>query len=334
MSDPATTVDLRPMTVGRLLRLGQQALARRDAFVPWGCMHDPQPPEPPSTSDPAFTVTLARDVSPVTTSGTPSPGLDAEILLAFALECSRTDLYRDRDRLIEDERLKQYQRLIEERAHGVPIAYLTGHREFWSLDLLVSRATLIPRPETELLVERALAMLPAREKRRVADLGTGSGAVALAIASERPHYEIVATDVSGSALTVAMANARRLDLANVQFNQGAWLAALDSTPFDLIVSNPPYIGEKDPHLEQGDVRFEPRRALVSGADGLEALREIVAGSREHLRKGGWLMVEHGMTQGASVRSLMLSSGYWEIATHRDLAGLERVTQAQWNGHDA
>lgn len=334
MNDPATTVDLKPMTIGELLRAGQQALARRDAFVPWGCMHDPQAAvEPAPGDDPAFAVTLARDVSPVSAAGTPSPGLDAEVLLASVLACTRADLFRDRDRRVDDALVAPYRRLIEERAHGMPVAYLTGRREFWSLDLLVSRATLIPRPETETLVERALSVLPTREKRRVADLGTGSGAVALAIASERPHFEIVATDISGSALTVAMANARRLDLTNVEFVQGAWFAALDATPFDLIVANPPYVAEKDPHLEQGDVRFEPRRALVSGSDGLEALREIVTGSRAHLRKNGWLMVEHGMTQGASVRSLMLASGFWEVATHRDLAGLERVTQAQWRGSD-
>lgn len=333
MSESATTLDSGTMTVGRLLRTGVQALARRDAFVPWGCMHEPQHQDSPSNPDPAFAVTLARDISQVSTGGTPSPGLDAEVLLAYVLGCSRSDLFRDRDEPVDEDQLKRYQRAIEERAHGIPVAYLTGRREFWSLELLVTRATLIPRPETELLVERALAVLPAREKRRIADLGTGSGAVALAIASERPYFDIVATDISDSALTVAIANAQRLDLSNVGFNKGSWLGALDDSPFDLIVSNPPYVADKDPHLEQGDVRFEPRRALVSGSDGLEALREIVSGSGKHLRKGGWLVLEHGMTQGASVRSLMIANGYWEVATHRDLAGLERVTQAQWNGVD-
>jgi release factor glutamine methyltransferase len=330
MNQPAPAAPTT-ITVGQLLRAAEQALAARDAFVPWGCMHQPESAPTAVNPDPVFAVTSATDTSPVLATASPSPRLDAEILLAHVCKCSRVDLIRDCDQVVTLENAQLFQRAIEQRADGVPVAYLTGHREFWSLDLEVSRDTLIPRPETELLVERALELLPVHDPSSVAELGTGSGAVALAIARERRKATVTATDRSNAALEVAQRNAARLGLRDVGFRAGDWLAALDETLVDLIVSNPPYIAEGDPHLQQSDVRFEPRSALIGGRDGLDAIRRIVAGARVHLRRGGWLLLEHGMTQGASVRSLLLSAGYWEVVTHRDLAGLERVTQAQWNG---
>lgn len=215
--------------------------------------------------------------------------------------------------------------LVQRRAAGEPIAYLTGVREFWSLALHVTPATLIPRPETELLVELALARIPADGNCTVADLGTGSGAVALALAHERPRARVIATDISAAALAVARANAARLDLTHVEFRPGEWLAALGDTVVDLIATNPPYVREDDPHLREGDVRFEPRSALTAGADGLDAIRAIAAGAGDRLRPGGWLLTEHGHDQGAAVRALLREKGYLDTESFRDLAGLERVT---------
>ncbi|MGN6313584.1 MAG: peptide chain release factor N(5)-glutamine methyltransferase, partial [Rhodanobacteraceae bacterium] len=219
--------------------------------------------------------------------------------------------------------------LIARRARGEPIAYLIGSRGFHALELRVSPDVLIPRPETELLVELALARIPVDAECRVADLGTGSGAIALSIARERPRARVLATDASGAALAVARDNARRLNLTNVGFAQGDWCAALgDGCDFDLIVSNPPYIAEDDPHLREGDLRFEPRAALASGADGLDAICAIVRDARAHLRGGGWLLLEHGFAQGAQVRALLQESGYREVFTERDLEGRERTTGAR------
>lgn len=331
MNQPASAPIEAPVTVRQLLRAAELALAARDAFVPWGCMHEPDEGAKAANPDPVFAVTSVADTLPVLAAASPSPRLDAEILLAHVCKCSRVDLIRDCDELVTPENARLFQLAIEQRADGIPIAYLIGHKEFWSLDLEVSRDTLIPRPETELLVERALELLPVHDPCSVAELGTGSGAVALAIARERRKAAVTATDRSATALEVAQRNAARLGLRDIGFRTGDWVAALDETLFDLIVSNPPYIAEGDPHLQQGDVRFEPRLALVSGRDGLDAIRRIITDARTHLRRGGWLLLEHGMTQGASVRSLMLSAGYWEVVTYRDIAGLERVTQAQWNG---
>ncbi len=248
---------------------------------------------------------------------------EAEILLGHALEVKRPFLYANPGMDVPRQRQARFQRLLRRRNQGTPIAYLTGTRSFWSLDLRVTPAVLIPRPETELLVEKALQLIPAGARQRLADLGTGSGAIALALARERPQCEIHATDCSLDALHVASDNARRHQLQQVQFHHGSWTTPL-SGRFDLIVSNPPYIAQADPHLQQGDCRFEPRLALTPGADGLSALRQIAAEAHELLRAGGWLLLEHGYEQAAAVRSMLGAAGYSDISTHRDLAGIERV----------
>src|SRR5690606_29533287 len=219
----------------------------------------------------------------------------------------------------------RFEALVARRAAGEPVAYLVGTRGFWRLELAVTPDTLVPRPETELLVELALARIDPRAAARVADLGTGSGAIALAIAGERPRARVVATDASAAALEVARANAAALGLGNVEFRHGDWWAPLAGERFALVASNPPYIADGDAHLAQGDLRFEPRAALASGADGLDAIRAIVAGAPAHLRDGGWLLVEHGWEQGAAVRALFEAAGFDEVATERDLEQRDRVT---------
>jgi release factor glutamine methyltransferase len=256
--------------------------------------------------------------------------LDAELLLAHVLDAERASVVARDDRVLTPEEQGDFENLVARRLAGEPLAYLTGTREFWSLELAVTPAVLVPRPETELLVEWGLELLEVTAKsegeRRVLDLGTGSGAIALAFAKEHPAVQIVATDVSTAALEVARANARRLGFANVEFRHGDLFAALtpaDGESFDLVLSNPPYVALGDPHLAA--LKFEPQLALTSGPDGLDALRAIVAGAREFLHPGGWLMVEHGAEQGQAVRELLEDEGYAETATRRDLAGHERVT---------
>jgi release factor glutamine methyltransferase len=251
--------------------------------------------------------------------------LDAELLLAHALGVSRAKLYAWPEHEPDASQREAFERLVTARERGEPIAYLIGRREFWSLDLAVSPAVLIPRPETELLVELALARLQRDADLRVADLGTGSGAIALAIARERPRARVVATDASDAALDVARGNAARLGLRNVAFVHGDWCNALADEAFDVIVSNPPYIAAGDPHLETGDLRREPRAALVSGVDGLDAIRRIVPDAAMHLTADGWLLLEHGWDQAVRVRALLEANGYVDVASERDAAGHERVT---------
>lgn len=258
----------------------------------------------------------------------PTPHLDAEVLAMHALGFSRSELIvRGAEQSCETSR-GRFQDFVARRAAGEPVAHITGTREFWSLPLKVTPATLIPRPETELLVERALERIPRDATWRIADLGTGSGAVALAIARERPGCHIVATDISAPALDVARHNAEQHAIGNVAFRRGRWLEALCGERFNLIVSNPPYVCENDPHLQQGDVRFEPRTALAGGPDGLESIRAISAEARTHLHAGGWLMLEHGHDQGERVASQLRWHGYHEVTTHPDLAGHARVTVAR------
>jgi len=249
---------------------------------------------------------------------------DARWLLAHAAGRSQTWLFAHASDPAPAGVAERFEALVARRAAGEPVAYLTGVRGFWGFDLAVTPATLIPRPETELLVELALARLPASDA-RVADLGTGSGAVALAIARERTDASVLATDASLAALEVARANAQALDLARVRFALGDWYAPLAGARFDMIASNPPYIEDADPHLAQGDLRFEPASALSSGVDGLDAIRTLAAGAIAHLAPRGWLLVEHGLAQGAAVRGLFLRAGLVEVATERDLEGRERVT---------
>lgn len=255
--------------------------------------------------------------------------IDAELLLAHVLGRSRAWLYAHADQVPDADRRAAFARLVEARHSGQPVAYLTGRRGFRAFDLAVTPDVLIPRPETELLVELVLERLG--DTGAVADLGTGSGAIALAISHERPGLHVFATDASESALAVARANAERLGIDNITFAHGDWCAAFGAVRFGAIVSNPPYIAERDPHLEHGDLRFEPRAALVSGADGLDAIRAIVAEAPKHFVDGGWLLLEHGAGQGAAVRDLLAQRGFHAPQTTRDLAGHERVTLAQWPG---
>lgn len=259
-----------------------------------------------------------------------SPRLDAELLLAHALGCSREQLYRTLFNAVPVEVVTRFEELLVERAGYRPVAQLTGRREFWSLTLMVTPATLVPRPETELLVERILALLPAEPVQHVLDLGTGSGAIALAVARERPHWRLVATDLSKRALAVARRNADELGIGNVTFRHGHWLRPVAGMNFDAIVSNPPYVATGELENGKPELAFEPRRALVAGLDGLDAIREIAARAPAHLVTGGPLLVEHGPSQGEAVRLLFRKAGFTAIQNFPDLAGLSRVTE----GHRA
>jgi release factor glutamine methyltransferase len=255
---------------------------------------------------------------------TDSPRLDAELLLACCLDKSRSYLYTWPDVIPPADIQARFRELLARRIAGEPVAYLLGQREFWSLPLAVTPATLIPRPETETLVALALARIPADADAWIADLGTGSGAIALAIARERPRCRVIATDISQDALAVATANAKRLGLPNVQFVIADWCAGLPEKPFDMIVSNPPYIAEDDIHLSRGDVRFEPRDALASGPLGMDALQVIARCARTRLRPQGWLLLEHGYEQTQAVTRLLHACGYEAVHDYPDDAGLGRV----------
>lgn len=253
--------------------------------------------------------------------------LDAELLMAQALGRERTWLFTWPEHELDDEARAAFTAALQGRLEGRPVAYLTGRRGFWTLELDVNDAVLIPRPETEHLVERALNRLPDRPGARAADLGTGSGAIALALASERTDAAIVATDICRAALEVATANRDRLGLTQVELLESDWCTALEGR-FDVIVSNPPYVDGDDPHLQQGDLRFEPRDALTPGPDGLAAIRTITEQSPGHLVAGGWLMFEHGADQGDAVRGILETAGFQDVASHTDLAGRERVTEGR------
>jgi len=256
---------------------------------------------------------------------------EAEQLLIHVLGVERAWLFAHATDTVDEDSRQRFELLLTRRAEGHPLAYLLGRRGFWTLDLQVNTATLIPRPETELLVEQALARLPSDDMVRVADMGTGSGAIALSIASERPLATVMATDLLGPALAVAVKNAQAHGLDNVWFRRGHWYAALGADRFDMIVSNPPYIAAGDPHLAQGDLRFEPPPALASGADGLDAIREIIAGAHEHLVAGGWLLLEHGWDQGEAIRALLVQAGFDEAQTVQDMEQRDRVTLGRWPG---
>jgi release factor glutamine methyltransferase len=258
------------------------------------------------------------------------PRREAEILLGAALERTRAWLLAHADeRVLDCDATDRYEAYVTRRSHGEPIAYILGEKDFWSLTLAVTPDVLIPRPETELVVELALQRLPSDSTSRVLDLAAGSGAIALAIAHERPHAVVVGTDISAAALAVAQRNAATLRLANVDFRLGSWFAPLTGEKFDLIVSNPPYIAEDDPRVESAVRRFEPPGALFAGADGLGALRVIARTAGAHLAPDGGLIVEHGDQQGPAVRELLAVAGFTRVATHADLAGLERCTAGHW-----
>lgn len=257
-------------------------------------------------------------------SHSPSPKVDAESLLCHALSCQPTRLHAWPEQVLIVTEQQQFQRLISQRKLGQPVAYLTGTRGFWSLDLAVSDATLIPRPETEILVESVLGKLTA--KSIVVDLGTGSGAIACAITAARPDVMVLAMDFSAAALNIARRNSQQ-----VGFWRGSWSQALANNSVDMMVSNPPYIALSDPHLQQGDVRFEPQTALVSGKDGLDDLRQIIGDAPRCLKMGGWLMVEHGYDQAAAVAELFSAADFTDVTGVKDLAGQDRVTYGQYNG---
>jgi len=256
-----------------------------------------------------------------------SARFDAEILMAFVLESTRSFLYANPELELPNKRADHFRKLIKQRALGQPIAYLTGSSEFWSLPLRVNSSVLIPRPDTELLVETALNKIPAHADWRVADLGTGSGAIALAIATERKKCEIHATDISIAAIRVARENAIRLGIKHVRFHRGSWSEPLKGK-FHLVACNPPYIDADDPHLQQGDLRFEPRKALTPGADGLSSIRVVSQLAKAVLVDGGWLMFEHGWNQGPATRETLERAGFINIETLQDLAGHERVTMGE------
>jgi len=255
----------------------------------------------------------------------PTARLDAEVLVMHVCGLDRSGLIARGHTVLTDAQKRRLQELLAQRRRGEPVAYLTGIREFWSMDFVVSTATLIPRPETELLVEMALARVPRDAPWTIADLGTGSGAIALAITRERPHCRVIATDISSAALEVARANAERFGLTQVEFRHGDWLSPLANEVFDMIVSNPPYICAADPHLEAGDVRFEPGLALIAGTDGLDAIRHIASAAVHHLKPGGSLMFEHGWDQADAVSGLLHRLGYHDIVCSPDLVGHARVT---------
>lgn len=254
-----------------------------------------------------------------------NPRLDAEILLAHVIGKSRSYLRAWPEQILPEPHHRRFFELVERRAGGEPIAYITGQREFWSLPLAVNHHTLIPRPETERLVELALEHIPSDRTVCIADIGTGSGAIALAVASERPRCRLIATDISPHALEVAQDNAERLNIRNVEFRTGNGLDALRGEQVDMVCSNPPYIADGDPHLLEGDLAAEPRTALVAGETGLELIEALARGARTVLREGGWLLIEHGYDQGEAVMGLLTSLGYRSVMTYRDHAEHLRVS---------
>jgi len=255
----------------------------------------------------------------------PTARLDVELLLAAALGKPRSFLHTWPERIVSSEAAQAFEGYLKRRRTGEPVAYILGQQGFWNIDLEVATHTLIPRPETEMLVETALELLPGAISHRLLDLGTGTGAIALSLAKDRPQWNVTAVDRVEEAVELAERNRQRLHLDNARVLQSHWFTAVDGQRFDLILSNPPYIASNDPHLVEGDVRFEPSSALVSGSDGLDDLRLIVFQAPAHLEAGGWLLLEHGYDQGPAVRELLSLHGFEQIQTRRDLGDHERIT---------
>ncbi|MDC5810011.1 peptide chain release factor N(5)-glutamine methyltransferase [Vibrio europaeus] len=282
------------------------------------------------SADSSVESTLKKAVQQLQESGSDSPSLDAAVLLCHALDKPRSFLLTWPDKILEAQQLSDFQNLLQRRLSGEPIAYITGEREFWSLPLKVSPTTLIPRPDTERLVEVALDKASLNQG-DILDLGTGTGAIALALASELPSRNVWGVDLKTDAQQLAQSNATALNLTNTQFLAGSWFEPIPSgTEFALIVSNPPYIEKEDPHLTQGDVRFEPLSALVAEEKGLADIRHIATQARSYLIDEGWLMFEHGFEQGEAVRNLLLSLGYDHVETYKDYGDNDRVTIGQYH----
>lgn len=260
----------------------------------------------------------------------PSAGADARCLLCFVLDCSDAHLIARPEKELTRQQAANFAELLKRRLSGEPIAYITGDREFWSLPLKVNQGVLIPRPETETLVEFVVDRFAERRGMKIADLGTGSGAIACALATEHPQWDIVATDISTAALEVARSNVAMLNLDNIRFSQGNWFEAIAGDVFDLIISNPPYVADDDHHLSEGDVRFEPELALAAGARGLDAIQILTQQAGDHLAPGGWLIVEHGHDQQLAVQDCFLKGGFEEIVQLTDLASLPRVTAGRFS----
>ena len=258
--------------------------------------------------------------------------LEAEILLAHTLEKQRSYIRAYPETRLSQTQSTTLETILQRRLQGEPIAYITGHREFWSLDLITTEHTLIPRPETELLVELTLKNIPASDKMLIADLGTGSGAIALSIARERPQCTIIATDVSAATLEIAKQNADNLQLNNIQFFCGDWFNALPQKKYDIIVSNPPYIPTNDDHLKQGDIRFEPEIALSSGVDGLNAIRTILKTAPQYLVDDGLLLLEHGYDQRDKISCIVKENTYHDTTFHKDLNEQDRIITARKNSN--
>ena len=254
-----------------------------------------------------------------------SARIDAEILLCHTLSCNTAHLAAWPEKNLSPEQTKQFDQLITERKSGTPVAYLTGQREFWSLELNVSPATLIPRPETETLIEFVLEQFNQQKNCHVVDLGTGSGAIALAIAHEYPDWKITATDISQDALNVAQKNADKHQIKNIEFRISHWFDALKDQSFDVIVSNPPYVAESDPHLSEGDVRFEPAISLISGKQGMDDIEAITTEAARYLKNNGWLILEHGYDQKKQVLDCFKTSGFKTIVQKSDLLNQPRMT---------
>jgi len=259
-----------------------------------------------------------------------SASLDAEVLLCRVLDKERTYLRSWPEKVITASQLESYWALLKERQRGKPIAYITGTREFWSRDFQVSPDVLIPRPDTELLIELGLALIPANQPFKIIDLGTGSGIIAITLAAERPYAQVSACDISDAALKLAKINAASHKVEQVQFYLSDWFDKIPTGKFDLIISNPPYLAEDDDHLEQGALRFEPETALISAKQGLSDIERIANNARNRLEDGGFLLIEHGYNQQNEVQSLMESLGYSNVLTHHDLSGQPRVTSGQYS----
>lgn len=288
---------------------------------------------PQHTVDQATTIdALLRRASKVLSSTSGSARLDAELLLADALACSRTHLYTWPEQTVPDETAATFRDRIERRRQGVPVAQLLGRRAFLGLTLRVTPDTLIPRPETERLVEIALECLATVARPRVVDLGTGTGAIALAVADARPDAHVDAVEASPEALAVARENAASLGLGNVRLLSGNWLEPVTDTRYHAILANPPYVAATEAALTSPETRFEPYEALYAADNGLAALKQIVGAAPAHLLPGGWLVLEHGFRQGAAVRALLTAAGLDSVTTHDDLAGHERVTLGRWPGN--